>query len=41
MIRMAYLNETITITDQRITDAMPMTVSDEIAPAASAACLNP
>ena len=41
MIRMAYLNETITISDHRITDTMPMMVSSEIAPAASAACLNP
>ena len=40
MIRIAYLNETITISDQRITDTMPMMVSGEIAPAASAACLN-
>src|ERR1700730_12364329 len=29
MIRMAYLNETITISDQRITDTMPMMVSGE------------
>jgi len=41
MIRMAYLNETTTISDQRITDAMPMMVSGVIAPEASAACLNP
>jgi hypothetical protein len=40
MIRMAYLNETITISDQRITDTMPMIVSGEIVPPASAACLN-
>jgi len=41
MIRMAYLNETITVSDQRITDTMPMMVSGEGVPAASAACLNP
>ena len=36
MIRMAYLNETITTSDQRTTDTMPMMVSGEIGPAASA-----
>jgi hypothetical protein len=40
-IKMAYLSATISSSDQRITDTMPITVSGVGAPPASAACFNP
>jgi hypothetical protein len=40
MIRIAYLIEMITMSDHRIRDAIPITVSSDSVPAACAACLN-
>jgi len=39
-MRIAYLNETIRIRVHRISDTMPMTVSDDSVPPAAAACLS-
>ena len=41
MIRMAYLSATIRMSDQRITDTIPITLSGVGAPPASAACFRP
>ncbi len=38
---MAYLSATIKISDQRITDTTPITVSGVGAPPAAAACFSP